>query len=161
MHIISADPETRALSHDEVMQLFAGTHIMQLGLIDSKGFPVIRPVWFIYHNDRLYTTSDHASAKVRYIEQNANVYYSIDVDKPISGVRGRARARIERDADVAVDITRQSLLKYTGSLDHELAREFMQAARDGETFVIDIEPLQFASWGSRRSLARSKSFRRS
>jgi uncharacterized pyridoxamine 5'-phosphate oxidase family protein len=148
MHIISADPETRPLSEDEVMQLLRGVHIMQLGLVDAKGFPVIRPVWFLYENDRLYTTTDHASAKVRYIEQNANVYYSIDLDKPISGVRGRARARIERAAEVAVDITRQSLLKYTRSLDHDLAREFMQAARDGETWVIEIEPLQFATWGS-------------
>jgi len=60
---------------------------LRLGTVDSKGDPMIHPVWFHYLTDRLYILSLKDNLKVRNIRGKRRVYFSIDMDaEPHKGV---------------------------------------------------------------------------
>ena len=63
---------------------------LRLGTVDSKGDPMIHPVWFDYSNGKLYLMSDKDTRKVRNIRGERTVYFSVDTDaEPHKGVKGK------------------------------------------------------------------------
>ena len=67
---------------------------LRLATTNSKGEPNIHPVWYHYANDRIYLMSTKETVKVRNMNQNRTVYFSIDTDAmPNRGVKEKELPR--------------------------------------------------------------------
>ena len=65
---------------------------------------------------------------------------------PYKGVRGKARIDIISDIDSIVPICERNMKKYLGSLEHPMAKELVNLAKNGESVAIEISPLYFSTW---------------
>lgn len=152
MKIVRVDPEARVLTEEQVDALLAEPHNVHLALIDESGWPVICPLWFIHEGDQLIASSATDGRKIRLARANPRGYFCVDVgtgahDRP-RGVRGRCDIRVVADdVDRAVDYMQKSLLKYMGTLDGDMQREFIESARRNETALLELTPRFYGAWG--------------
>src|SRR6266481_35646 len=103
---------------------------LRLGTIDSKGDPMIHPVWFHYSNGKLYLMSIKENRKVRNIRGKRRVYFSIDTDaEPHKGVKGKGNAMILADIGKAVPISEKMVSKYLGDPNTAMAKRIMDGIR--------------------------------
>ena len=120
---------------------------LRLGTVDSKGDPMIHPVWFDYSNGKLYLMSDKDTRKVRNIRGTNRVYFSIDTDaEPHKGVKGKGTAMILADIGKAVPISEKMISKYLGDPNTGMAKRIMDGIRNGTEVLVEITPLYFSTW---------------
>lgn len=148
MHIVKADSMTGLLTREEVEAILAEPLLMRLGFNDQDGWPAVAPVWVLYENERLWTTIEAGSRKARRLAEDDRAYFAIDASGPTGtyGVRGRAHARVMTDRALAEKLTRQSLLKYLGTEEGDMAEAMLRDAREGETAVVELTPVKWAAW---------------
>jgi uncharacterized pyridoxamine 5'-phosphate oxidase family protein len=127
------------LSHSK---LFA-----RIGTIDEKEDPNVHPVWYYFDNDRIYFETGKNAKKVRNIKRRNNIYFCIDeTNLPYKGVRGKGTAIISSDINRNISIAEKILIKYTGSLDNNMAKFLMNSIVRGKSIIIEIVPLFYATW---------------
>ena len=120
---------------------------LRLGTVDSKGDPMIHPVWFHYSNGKLYLMSDKDTRKVRNIRGKNTVYFSVDTDaEPHKGVKGKGTAAILTDLGKSVPLTEKIVAKYLGDLSTPLAKRMVDGVRNDSTVLVEISPLYFSTW---------------
>ena len=138
----------RVLTEKEIVDfLKTSKKNLQLGTIDEKKEPNVHPVWYLYENEKLYIATEAKSKKLRNIQKNNTVYFSIDDDSDdFRGVRGKGVARIIYDIQFNVEITEKIVLKYAKSLDGNLAKEIMNEIKDGSEVLIEITPKFYSAW---------------
>jgi len=120
---------------------------LQLGTVDADGEANIHTVWYVHENGRLYIDAARASKKVANIRRNPRVYFCVDDEKtPYRGVRGKGTATIHEDVSVALPIAERIMLKYTGSLDNDIAAALLDGVRAGKSALVEIEPLYYSTW---------------
>lgn len=137
-----------ALTESQTLKFLTDSKLnLQLGTIDEHNEPNIHTVWYIYKDDRMFIDAAKASKKVRNIERNARVYFSIDDEKlPYRGVRGKGNAKLYDDISVTLPIAESIMLKYTGSLDNEIAAALLDGVKQGHSALIEIIPTYYATW---------------
>jgi hypothetical protein len=151
MNIVAADPHARVLSESEVLTLLREPVLMRLGMVDGKGWPLVNPVWHVFEDGvfRLIVGTD--STKATRLRADGRAYFTVDTGAASGaarGVRGRATARvIDGNVDLAVDVCRKELVKYTGSDEGPHAEELLKWSRSGEMSVVELTPLRFAAFG--------------
>jgi hypothetical protein len=151
MNIVAADPHARLLSETEVLTLLREPIVMHLGLVDGKGWPLVNPVWHVFEGGvfRLIVGTD--SAKATRLRADRRAYFAVDTGASSGsarGVRGRATAHvIDGNIDLAVDVCRKGLVKYTGSDEGPHAEELLKWARSGEMSVVELTSERFAAFG--------------
>ena len=119
---------------------------LRLGTVDSKGEPMIHPVWFDYLNDRLYILSLKDNLKVRNIRGKKRVYFSIDTDaEPHKGVKGKGTAMILADIGKAVPISKKMVSKYLDP-NTAMAKRIIDGIQKGTEVLVEITPLYFSTW---------------
>jgi nitroimidazol reductase NimA-like FMN-containing flavoprotein (pyridoxamine 5'-phosphate oxidase superfamily) len=122
---------------------------VHIGTIDAKGYPNIHPTWYYFDessNNIYFATSKH-SKKIANLKGNPLVYFCIDdPNPPYKGVRGKGKARIIQHITDNISIVEKIMLKYLGSLDHQMARTLVELVRKGEEVVIEINPEYFSTW---------------
>jgi nitroimidazol reductase NimA-like FMN-containing flavoprotein (pyridoxamine 5'-phosphate oxidase superfamily) len=120
---------------------------LRLGTVDSKGDPMIHPVWFYYLNDKLYILSLKDNLKVRNIRGKSRVYFSIDTDaEPHKGVKGKGNAMILADIGKAAPISEKMISKYLRAPNTATAKRIMDGIRNGTEVLVEITPLYFSTW---------------
>ena len=120
---------------------------LQLGTVDDAGEPNIHTVWYVYENGRLFVDAARGSRKVQNIRHNARVYFCVDDEKmPYRGVRGKGDAVMHDDMQFAYPIVERIMLKYTGSLDNDVAAALLDGARSGRSMLIEIVPEYYSTW---------------
>jgi nitroimidazol reductase NimA-like FMN-containing flavoprotein (pyridoxamine 5'-phosphate oxidase superfamily) len=120
---------------------------LRLGTVDSKGDPMIHPLWFYYLNDKLYILSLKDNMKVRNIRGKRRVYFSIDTDaEPHKGVKGKGTAMILADIGKAVPISEKMVSKYLGGLGNTMAKRIIDGIQKGTEVLVEITPLYFSTW---------------
>ena len=136
------------MEQSEVEVFLASSKIpLRLGTVDSKGDPMIHPVWFHYLNKRLYLMSAKDTRKVRNIRGKKSVYFSVDTDAtPNRGVKGKGTAIIVRDTGKSVPISEKIVAKYLGDLNTSMAKSMIDGVRKGTEVLIEITPLYFSTW---------------
>jgi hypothetical protein len=148
--IVAVDPQARVLSEDEVVALLREPIPMRLGMIDGKGWPVVTPVWHVFERGLFRVAAGTASHKVNVLRANQRTYFTIDTGGNYGdarGVRGRATVKIiDGDVDLAIDVTRNGLLKYTGTDKGPAADEMLKWARAGGMSVVELTPLRFGAF---------------
>src|SRR5438445_4899444 len=112
---------------------------LRLGTVDSKGDPMIHPVWFHYSNGKLYLMSVEETRKVRNIMGKKIVYFSVDTDaEPHKGVKGKGTAVLLTDVEKAMAMSEKLVAKYLGDLSAPMAKRSMDGARKGSEVSVEI-----------------------
>ena len=148
VRVHKAMPNAPGMEQSEV-DIFLSTSKtpLRLGTVDSKGDPMIHPVWFHYSNGKLYLMSIKENRKVRNITGKNTVYFSVDTDaEPHKGVKGKGRAVILTDFGRSVPITEKIVSKYLGDLSAPMAKRMVDGVRKGSTVLVEITPLYFSAW---------------
>ena len=150
MQIVSVDPQARVLSEEEVLALLREPILMRLGMVDGTGWPLVMPVWHVYEAGVFRVAAGNTSHKASVLRKNQRAYFTVDTGGNYGetrGVRGRASVRvIDGDVDLAIDVTRKGLLKYTGTDTGPYAEEMLKWAREGGMSVVELTPLRFGAF---------------
>lgn len=149
MRIMNAMPGIGPMTEAEVDSFLAGKLNVQLATVDEMGYPNIQPLWFYYDkgSKKLYVMTRKTTKKVQNIRNNPNVYFSIDDENfPYKGVKGKGTATISEDIGRVVPVVEKINMKYLGTLDHPVAKNIMDAARNGDEVLIEISPKFFSTW---------------
>jgi len=149
MKIFHGTPEIgRVLTEDEIIKfLTTSKKNLQLGTIDIKNEPNVHPVWFLYENEKIYVATETKSKKIKNIQKNNTVYFSIDEDEfDFRGVRGKGSVKILDNIESNVKITEKIVMKYAQNLEGNLAREVMDEIKHGDEVVLEITPKFYSVW---------------
>lgn len=149
MKIVHASPGFgTALTESQVIDFLSSSKLnLQLGTVDDTGKPNIHPVWYYYENERLYVETGKTSKKVQNVKANNNVYFCIDDERmPYKGVRGKATAKISEEINQILPFTEKICLKYTGSLDNEIAKFLLEGVKNGFSVILEISPKFYSTW---------------
>ena len=136
------------LTEQQVIDFLSSKKLnLLLGTVDSKGEPNVHPVWFLYQDGKLFIETSKASNKVKNIRLKNNVYFCIDDETiPYKGVRGKGQARISEDIEFNLPIAEKIMLKYTGSLDNEIAKILLAGVENGISAILEISPKYYSTW---------------
>jgi len=148
VRVHKAMPNAPGMEQSEV-DIFLSTSKtpLRLGTVDSKGDPMIHPLWFYYMDDRFYILSLKDNLKVRNIRGKKRVYFSIDTDaEPHKGVKGKGNAMILADIGKAVPLSEKMISKYLGDPNTAMAKRIMDGIRKGTEVMVEITPLYFSTW---------------
>jgi hypothetical protein len=81
------------------------------------------------------------------ISRTEIIYFCIDqTNLPYKGVRGKGTAIISEDINKNIPIVEKLMLKYTGSLDNNMAQFLLDSLKRGESVIIEIIPHFYATW---------------
>src|SRR4029078_3278728 len=118
VNIVAADPDGRVLYETEVLALLGEPIIMRLAMVDATGWTMVHPLWHVFEDGVFRLVIGKTSRKADLLRASRRAYFTVDTGTAAGdarGVRGRADVRvIDDNVDLAVDITRKALLKYTG-----------------------------------------------
>ena len=118
-----------------------------LGTIDDKGEPNVHPVWYLYHEGKLYVETAKTAKKAQNIRNKNSVYFCIDDETiPYKGVRGKGDVRISEDIQSNIPIAEKIMIKYTGDLENEVAKFLMDGVKQGLSVLLEINPKYFSTW---------------
>jgi nitroimidazol reductase NimA-like FMN-containing flavoprotein (pyridoxamine 5'-phosphate oxidase superfamily) len=150
MKILNAcEPSLGSSMTEEELRNFLSTNKLfaRLGTIDEKEDPNIHPVWYYFDNNKFYFETAKKSKKVRNIRRKNNIYFCIDeTNLPYKGVRGKGTALISEDISRNISIAEKIMIKYTGSLNNNMAKFLMDSIKRGESVIIEIIPHYYATW---------------
>ncbi len=141
-------PNTPGMEQAEIEVFLTSSKTpLRLGTVDSKGDPMIHPVWFHYLNSKLYLLSIRDNRKVRNIRGKKTIYFSVDTDaEPHKGVKGKGNATIVEDVGKSVPISEKIIAKYLGDLSTPMAKRVIDGVRKGSEVLVEITPLYFSTW---------------
>ena len=149
MKIVHASPGFgNALTEKQVEEFLSKSKLnLLLGTIDPKGEPNVHPVWYYYENGKLYVETSKSSSKVKNIKNTNTVYFCIDDEKiPYKGVRGKGIAKLSENIEYNTPIASKIMIKYTGSLDNQIAKFLMDGVKNGFSVILEITPKYYATW---------------
>ena len=149
MKIVHASPGFgSALTQQQIIDFLKNSTLnLQLGTIDNKMEPNIHTVWYYYDDEKLYVETSKTSKKVQNIKNNDKVYFCIDDETiPYKGVRGKATVKIIDDVNQMLPIAEKLMLKYTGSLDNEIAKFLLNGVKSGFSVILQLEPKYYSTW---------------
>jgi len=113
VRVHKAMPNAPGMEQSEV-DIFLSTSKtpLRLGTVDSKGDPMIHPVWFHYMKGKVYLMSHKDTRKVRNIRGKRTVYFSVDTDAtPNKGVKGKGTAVLITDVGRSVPVSEKIVAK--------------------------------------------------
>ena len=149
MKIVHASPGFgNALTEEQVVDFLSKNKLnLLLGTIDNKQEPNVHPVWFLYENGKLFVETAKTSRKVLNIKQNPKIYFCVDDETiPYKGVRGKGTIRISENIEANLPIAEKIMLKYTGSLDNEIAKFLLDGVKKGFSVLLEITPTYYSTW---------------
>jgi nitroimidazol reductase NimA-like FMN-containing flavoprotein (pyridoxamine 5'-phosphate oxidase superfamily) len=137
-----------SMTEEETRDFLSNTTLFaRLGTIDERTDPNVHPVWYYFDNERIYFQTGKNSKKLRNIKMRNNIYFCIDqTNLPYKGVRGKGTAIISEDINKNIPIVEKLMLKYTGSLDNNMAQFLLDSLKRGESVIIEIIPHFYATW---------------
>ena len=156
MRIINATHGFGApLNANEVKEFLTNSRLnVHIATIDEKGFPNIHPTWYYFDesSNNIYIAISKHSKKVSNLKKNLYIYFCIDdPNPPYKGVRGKGNASISENVDSNISIAEKIMLKYLGSLEHQMAKTLMELVRKGDEISIEIAPQYFSTWDYSKS----------
>ena len=149
MKIVHASPGFgNALSEEQIVDFLSKNKLnLLLGTIDDKQEPNVHPVWFLFDNGKLYVETAKSSKKVSNIKNNSKIYFCVDDETiPYKGVRGKGTVTISEEIDNNLPIAEKIMLKYTGSLDNEIAKFLLDGVKNGFSVILEITPNYYSTW---------------
>ncbi len=135
-------------SHAQLTEFLSKSKLnLLLGTIDKKGDPNVHPVWYLYDNNKLFIETSKTSRKTQNVSRNNHVYFCIDDENmPYKGVRGKATVHIHEDVDHNLPIAEKIMLKYTGSLDNDVAKFLLDGVKKAQSVILELTPQYYSTW---------------
>lgn len=155
MNIVHASPGFGlALTQQQVIDFLTNSKLnLQLGTVDKNSEPNIHPVWYFYDDEKLFIETSKTSKKVQNIKKNNNVYFCIDDETiPYKGVRGKATVKILDDINQMLPVAEKIMLKYTGSLDNEIAKFLLDGIKNRFSVILELRPKFYSTWDHRSGI---------
>lgn len=153
VRIHKAMPMSPGMDQSEIDAFLAKSKTpLRLGTTNSKNEPNIHPVWYQYANNKIYLMTNKDTLKVRNMNRNKIVYFSVDTDlMPAKGVKGKGTATIVKDTERAVTLSGKIVAKYLGDLNSNLAKGFVNEVKKGSEVLVEITPHYFTTWDDTKS----------
>ncbi len=145
----TAESAGKVMTEDEINSFLQGTLNLHLGTVDDKGEPNIQPVWFHHdtENQKIFISTYANSKKMKNMQKNPLVYFSIDEDKfPYRCVKGKATVSISENISENIPIVEKICLKQIGTLDDPFSQMILDTAKSGNSFVVEMTPKFFSTW---------------
>jgi len=145
----SAEKTGKVMTEAEINSFLEGALNLHLGTIDDKGEPNIQPVWFHHdtENQKIFISTYANSAKMKNMQKNPIVYFSIDEDKfPYRCVKGKADVSISENISNNITIVEKICLKQIGSLDDPFSKMIIDTAKNGDSFAVELTPRFYSTW---------------
>ena len=149
MKIVHASPGFGSILSENQVDEFLKTSKLNLllGTIDDKGDPNVHPVWYYYENGKIYVETSNTSKKIKNMEKNSTIYFCIDDEAiPYKGVRGKGKVMIHNDVKHNLPIAEKIMIKYTGSLDNEIAKFLLEGVKNQSSAILEITPNYYSTW---------------
>ena len=116
---------------------------LRLACTSHSGWPVVISLWYVFLDGSLYCATKETALVVKYLSENSQCAFEIASDlPPYCGIRGQARARLEKDR--GPEVLEKLINRYLGSKENRLA-ELLLKDQDKE-IAIRIDPLTLNSW---------------
>jgi nitroimidazol reductase NimA-like FMN-containing flavoprotein (pyridoxamine 5'-phosphate oxidase superfamily) len=116
---------------------------IRLACKNTRGYPIVASLWYLYRNDALWCATQPDAAVARFLEQDARCGFEVAGDlPPYRGVRGWGKARILPGE--GPEILRRLIERYLGDRDVPLSRWLL--ARAENEIAIRIHPERLITW---------------
>ena len=83
-------PERELKDRETIITLLERSNVGRMATVNQKGFPVIKPVNFLYWDEKIYLHSSKKGEKVRDIRRGSPVCF--EVDEPIAYITTKGSA---------------------------------------------------------------------
>jgi hypothetical protein len=98
-------------------------------------------------NNRINVETSKQAKKTYNLRKNENVYFCIDdPNPPYKGVRGKGSVKIHEDINFNVPIAEKIMVKYLGSIEHQMAQALLNMQKGGQSVILEITPKYFSTW---------------
>jgi nitroimidazol reductase NimA-like FMN-containing flavoprotein (pyridoxamine 5'-phosphate oxidase superfamily) len=151
MRIYNASPGFGApLTENEIRHFLTNSRLnIHIGTLDRKNEPNIHPTWYYFDNNenRFYIETSKKSRKAVNLNAKNIIYYCVDdPNPPYKGVRGKGRVKIHEDVNHNIPIAEKIMVRYLGSLEHQMAKSLMSSVRAGDSVILEISPIYYSTW---------------
>lgn len=151
MKIIDASPGVGAPLTEQEIKDFLTTKVLNihLGTVDEKGHANIHPTWYYYDplKEKIYVMTGRQSKKLENLAKNELIYFCIDdPNSPYKGVRGKGGVRTHEDVNFQINIAQNIAVRYLGTMDNPISREFVERTKEGQGIVLEISPKYYSTW---------------
>jgi PPOX class probable F420-dependent enzyme len=142
------------MSEDELETFLAGQLVVSCATIGRDGWPHVMPLWYIVRDGEIWVWTYAASQKVRNLQRDPRATLLVEAGERYDELRGamlKARAVIERDAELVTALGLAIYERYYDEVPHEVRQSVVRQApkRVGIRFV----ELSRASWDHRKLAA--------
>jgi uncharacterized protein YhbP (UPF0306 family) len=130
---------------------FLTTQILNiyLGTLDEKGHANIHPAWYYYDTskERIYIETGKHSKKIENVSRNDTIYFCVDNPSPShKGIRGKGNVKVSYDVNHNILIAQKIHMRYLGTLELSMSREFVEAIKKGQSVILEITPKYYSTW---------------
>ncbi|NJM41373.1 MAG: hypothetical protein HC853_11725 [Anaerolineae bacterium] len=127
----------------ESIEFLQGPWLMRLATIGADGYPHVTPVWYVYEDGRIFTSTEKDRVKYRNISRDNKIGASIDWEpRPYRGLSIRGIAHIhERGIRARI---RQITSRYVPADEVDVMVDWLFK---GPRVVLEIEPHSVAKVG--------------
>jgi hypothetical protein len=81
------------------------------------------------------------------LHTNNNIYYCVDDHNlPYKGVRGKGKVKIHEDINHNIPIAEKIMVRYLGSLEHQMAKALMSSVKNGDSVILEVSPSYYSTW---------------
>ena len=116
--------------------------LMTLASLSPNKEPGAVPVAFMYESGKLYVSSGRRTHKVRNIESDGRVAFSVEDSTRQKAVVGRGTARILPTGKSHDELVKRLVIHLVGGLEHPYAKIMLAADR----VLLEITPMTMKSW---------------
>ncbi|MGL6280451.1 MAG: pyridoxamine 5'-phosphate oxidase family protein, partial [Gaiella sp.] len=122
---LSTSRLTGPFDRGQVVDLLDASAIpLRLACVAPSGWPIVVSLWFARRGEELVCATQRSSSLVRALEHESRCAFEVAGEEPpYRGVRGRARAAIEPDEDLAT--LRMLLTRYLGGVESAFAQRLL------------------------------------
>ena len=139
------------LSATEFAEFLQQPLLLKLACVRPDGWPYVVPLWYAWHDDRLYVVGRERAVWVDYVRREARVGVLIDEE-------ARRHRRVQMTATAAIvegpvrradgserwrEIDKHLVARY---MSDDAGRAYATLTADRPRFLIEITPVQITSW---------------
>jgi nitroimidazol reductase NimA-like FMN-containing flavoprotein (pyridoxamine 5'-phosphate oxidase superfamily) len=151
MRIYNASPGFGApLTENEISHFLTNSRLnIHIGTLDRKNEPNIHPTWYYFDNigNRFYIETSKKSRKTVNLNAKNIIYYCVDdPNPPYKGVRGKGTVKIHEDVNHNIPVAEKIMVRYLGSLEHQMAKSLMSSVRAGDSVILEVSPSYYSTW---------------
>jgi nitroimidazol reductase NimA-like FMN-containing flavoprotein (pyridoxamine 5'-phosphate oxidase superfamily) len=139
------------LTAEELDEFLAQPLLLKLACVRPDGWPYVIPLWFAWHERKLYVVARERSVWIAYIGREPRVGVLIDEE-----ARRHRRVQMTATATVVEGPTRRAnrgerwcqlgLLLSARYMADEQGQAYAELTAERPRFLIEITPLQITSW---------------